>query len=159
MVVDERAFVPVAIWRRARPAGSCGSTSGGEQLMVGVGSQASPQLIYFGTDARLKDPSKWVVPIEVARWLFLRADRLMFIGPGQEMGRRFARIDNRMLAYTADILGSLTGIAVFGVISYLHVAASIWFAIALAIGVWFVAAPAVAACAAGGRSSGTGRPG
>ena len=34
----------------------------------------------------------------------------MFVGPGQEMGRRFAAIDNRVLAYTADILSSLTPI-------------------------------------------------
>ena len=91
--------------------------------MIDVGSQQSPQLIYFGTDARVKDPSKWVVPIEVLASYFFVLIALMFVGPGQEMGRRFAAIDNRVLAYTADILGSLTGIAVFGLMSYFRVAA------------------------------------
>ncbi len=50
--------------RGARPSGSCGSTTRSARLMIDVGSQQSPQLIYFGTDARVKDPSKWVVPIE-----------------------------------------------------------------------------------------------
>ena len=82
--------------------------------MIDVGSQQSPQLIYFGTDARVKDPSKWVVPIELLAAYFFALVALLFVGPGQEMGRRFAAIDNRVAAYTADILGSLTGIAVFG---------------------------------------------
>jgi SAM-dependent methyltransferase len=132
------ALVPVAILATGSACGFLWVYERWGQLIVGVGSQASPQLIYFGTDARLKDPSKWVVPIELLAGYFFVLIALMFIGPGQEIGRRFARIDNRMLAYTADILGSLTGIAVFGVLSYLHVAASIWFAVGLAIGVWFV---------------------
>ena len=87
--------------------------------MVDVGSQQSPQLIYFGTESRVKDPSKWVVPIEVLAGYFFVLIALLFVGLGQEMGRRFAAIDNRVLAYTADILGSLAGIVVFGVMSYL----------------------------------------
>ena len=106
--------------------------------MIDVGSQQSPQLIYFGTDARVKDPSKWVVPIEVLAGYFFVLVALLFVGPGQEMGRRFAVIDNRVLAYTADILGSLTGIAVFGLMSYFRVPAWVWFLIALAIGIGFV---------------------
>src|SRR5580765_8645385 len=33
------------------------------RVMIDVGGQQSPQLIYFGTDARLKDASTFVVPI------------------------------------------------------------------------------------------------
>src|SRR4029077_21235214 len=109
------------------------------QLMVDVGSQQSPQLIYFGTDTRVKDPSTWVVPIELFAAYFFVLIALLFVGPGQEMGRRFAAIDNRLLAYTAGIVGSLTGIAVFGLMSYFRVPAVFWFLIALAIAVGFVA--------------------
>jgi SAM-dependent methyltransferase len=63
---------------------------------------------------------------------------LLFVGLGQEMGRRFAIIENRVGAYTADILGSLTGIAAFGLLSYLWVPAWAWFAIVLAIVIAFV---------------------
>ena len=132
------AFVPVAIVATASACGFLWVYNAFGQVMVDVGSQQSPQLIYFGTDARVKDPSKWVVPIEMLAGYFFVLVALMFIGPGQEMGRRFAAIDNRLLAYSADILGSLAGIAVFGVMSYFHVPAVIWFLIALAIGVWFV---------------------
>ena len=109
-----------------------------DRLMVDVGSQASPQLIYFGTDARVKDPSKWVVPMEVLAAFFFVLIALLFVGLGQEMGRRFAAIENRVAAYTADILGSLAGIASFGLMSYFRMPATVWFAIALMIGVGFV---------------------
>ena len=74
----------------------------------------------------------------IAGGLFLRADRAHVRGTGQEMGRRFAAIDNRLLAYTVDIVGSLTGIAVFGLMSYFRVPALFWFLIGLTIGVCFV---------------------
>ena len=106
--------------------------------MVDVGSQQSPQLIYFGTDGRVQDPTKWVVPIEVLAAYFFVLVALLFVGPGQEMGRRFAAIDNRLLAYTADILGSLAGITVFGLMSFFRVPAWVWFLIALVIGIGFV---------------------
>ena len=106
--------------------------------MVDVGSQQSPQHIYFGTDARVKDPSQCVVPIEVLAAFFFVLIALMFVGLGQEMGRRFDAIANRVAAYTADILGSLAGIVAFGLVSYFRVPAVVWFAIAMALGVCFV---------------------
>ena len=108
------------------------------QIMVDVGSQQSPQLIYFGTELRVKDPSKWVIPIEILAGYFFALVALLFVGLGQEMGRRFAGIENRMLAYSVDILGSLTGIAVFGVMSFFRLPAYVWFAIAMALAVYFV---------------------
>src|SRR2546421_1843007 len=35
------------------------------RLIIDVGNQSSPQLIYFGTEYRAKDPSAFVVPIEI----------------------------------------------------------------------------------------------
>jgi SAM-dependent methyltransferase len=132
------ALFPLAVVATASAYGFLWAYNSFGQLVIDVGSQQSPQLIYFGTDTRIKDPSKWVVPIELVAGYFFVAIALLFIGPGQEMGRRFAVIDNRMLAYTADILGSLAGIAVFGLMSYIRVPAPLWFLIALAIGVCFV---------------------
>ena len=64
--------------------------------MINVGSQQSPQLIYFGTDARRNDPSRFVVPIEVLAGLFFVLIALVFVGPGQELGRRFSAVENRV---------------------------------------------------------------
>jgi SAM-dependent methyltransferase len=108
------------------------------QVMIDVGSQQSPQLIYFGTDSRRKDPSRFVVPVEVLAGFFFVLIALLFVGPGQELGRRFNQVHNRILAYTADILGSLTGIAVFGLMSYFWLPAVVWFAIVLLLGLVFV---------------------
>jgi len=108
------------------------------QVMIDVGGQQSPQLIYFGTDARRRDPSRFVIPIEVLAGVFFVLIALMFIGPGQELGRRFNAVSNRAVAYTVDILGSLTGIAVFGLMSYCWLPALYWFAIALFLGLLFV---------------------
>ena len=83
--------------------------------MIDVGGQQSPQLIYFGTDARRRDPSRFVVPIEVLAGVFFVLIALVFVGLGPGAGaavRRRSR--NRVVAYTADILGSLAGIAAFG---------------------------------------------
>jgi SAM-dependent methyltransferase len=131
-------LVPLALVAAASACGLLWAYSAFSRLMIDVGSQQSPQLIYFGTDARMKDPSKWVVPIEVLAAYFFVLIALMFVGPGQEMGRRFAAIEDRVVAYTADILGGLAGIAAFGLMSYFWVPAMVWFLGALAIGVGFV---------------------
>ncbi len=112
---------------RARPAG-----------MIDVGSQQSPQVIYFGAELRLKDFSKWVIPIELLAGYFFALIALLFAALGQEMGRRFAAIENRLLSYSVDILGSLAGIVAFAAMSYFRLPAYFWFAIALALGSYFV---------------------
>ena len=131
-------LVPLAIVSAGAACGFLWLYSASTRVMIDVGSQQSPQLIYFGTDARVKDPSKWVVPMELLAAVFFVFIAMLFVGIGQEMGRRFAAIEDRVAAYTADILGSLTGIAAFGLLSYLWVPAWAWFAIALAIGIAFV---------------------
>jgi SAM-dependent methyltransferase len=132
-------FVPLVLLGTASAAGFLWTYSYFTQVIVDVGSQQqSPQLIYFGTDARIKDPSKLVVPIEAIAGYFFVVIAVSFIGLGQEMGRRFDAIAQPMRAYTADILGSLTGIAVFGLTSYLCVPAAIWFLIVLCLGLGLV---------------------
>ncbi len=132
------ALIPLAIVTAASASGILWAYNNFSQVLIDVGSQQSPQLIYFGTDARIRDPTKWVVPMEVLAAYFFVLVALLFVGPGQEMGRRFAVIDNRLTAYTADIVGSLAGIAAFGLMSLFQVPAWIWFLIALTIGIRFV---------------------
>jgi SAM-dependent methyltransferase len=96
-------------------------------LTVSLGGQGSPQLIYFGTEYRPADPSRWVIPIWVIGGAFFTLIALTFIGPGQVMGRAFAAIPDRVRAYSTDILGSLAGIASFAAISYLELPPEAWF--------------------------------
>jgi SAM-dependent methyltransferase len=107
-------------------------------LVIDVGSQRAPQLIYFGTDSRASDVSKFVIPIEVIAGFFFVLIALLFVGLGQVMGRRFAAIPNRIAAYTADVLGSLTGILVFAAASYLQLPAFCWFVFSLGLSLLFI---------------------
>lgn len=112
------------------------------RLVIDVGGQASPQQIYFGTEGRLlklmKDPSVFVLPIEVVAGIFFALIALLFLGLGQEMGRAFNAIPNRVAAYTTNILGSLVGILVFAAASWLQTTPHLWFAISLAICLYFI---------------------
>lgn len=108
-----------------------------DNLTIDVGSQASPQMIYFGTEYRPKDPSQFVVPLEVVAGTFLVLIALMFVGLGQVMGRLFDVIPNRVGAYTMNILGSLVGIAAFGLCSYFWTTPHIWFALSMALVLYF----------------------
>jgi SAM-dependent methyltransferase len=121
------------------------------RVMIDVGGQRSPQQIYFGADARVADPAGFVVPIEAVAAVFFVAIALVFVGLGQVMGRRFDAIPDRLTAYSADILGSLTGIAVFAAVSYWQVPATAWFVLAMGLGLYFTPrlrwAHACAACA------------
>ncbi len=131
-------LVPLSILITVSACGVLWVYTHNDQVVVDVGSQQSPQQVFFGSEARIKDPTKWVIPIEVLAAYFYVLIALLFIGPGQEVGRRFAAIDGRLTAYTADILGSLAGIAVFGLMSFFQTPAWVWFLIALAIGIYFV---------------------
>ena len=72
------------------------------------------------------------MPIECIAAVFFAIIALMFVGLGQAMGRAFAAAPNRVTAYSVDILGSLAGIAGFGIVSYWQTSPVVWFAIGLA---------------------------
>src|SRR5437899_7457791 len=55
------------------------------QVMIDVGGQGSPQQIYFGTEYRARDVSRFVVPIEAVAATFFVLIALMFVGLGQTM--------------------------------------------------------------------------
>jgi SAM-dependent methyltransferase len=103
------------------------------QVMIDVGSQGSPQQIYFGTEYRARDVSRFVVPIEVVAATFFVLTALIFVGLGQTLGRAFGAVPDRVIAYTVNIAGSLAGIAAIAALSYLQTPPEIWFAIAFAL--------------------------
>lgn len=108
------------------------------QVMIDVGGQGSPQQIYFGTEYRARDVSRFVIPLEAVAGLFFVLIALAFVGLGQVMGRTFQQIQNRVAAYTINVGGSLAGLAMFAGVSYLRMAPEVWFAVALALTLYFV---------------------
>jgi SAM-dependent methyltransferase len=131
-------FVPLSLCAATSAAGFLWIYERFGQVMVEVGSQQSPQVIYFGAELRSRDFSKWVIPIELLAGYFFGLVALVFVGLGQEMGRRFSVIENRLIAYSVDILGSLTGIVAFGLMSYFRLPAYCWFSVSMALGWCFV---------------------
>jgi len=103
------------------------------RLAIDVGGQGSPQEVFFGTEYRANDPGSFIIPIEVVAGTFFVLIALLFVGLGQVMGRAFKKIPNRVAAYTTNVLGSLAGIVVFGVMSQLCLPPTIWFAFVGAI--------------------------
>jgi spermidine synthase len=99
---------------------------------VDVGNQASPQLVFFGVEYQPRDPSTFVIPIEVLCGIFFVLIALSMVGPGQQLGRALAKLSNRVESYTVNILGSIAGIALFAACSWLEVPPVGWFAIVLA---------------------------
>jgi spermidine synthase len=132
--------LPLALLAVTMAAGLA-STRVSRQIAVDVGAQKTAQEVFFGTEPAFAgdlDTSKWVVPVEALAGLFFVLIALTFVGLGQAMGRAFDAIPDRVAAYTADVLGSLTGIAAFGVMSWLRTPPEVWFAVA-AVGVlWFL---------------------
>jgi SAM-dependent methyltransferase len=124
-----QAALPVAMLAFAAAIGTHLAYWGwAEQLSVSVGSQASPGMIYFGTDYRPADPSRWVIPMWAVAGAFFALVALTFVGLGQVMGRAFDAIPGRVRAYTIDVLGSLTGIAAFAAMSWFELPPTAWFA-------------------------------
>lgn len=103
------------------------------QVMIDVGGQGSPQQIYFGTEYRAQDVSRFVVPLEAVAATFFTLIALVFIGLGQTMGRAFGGVPDRVTAYTVNIAGSLAGIVAMAALSYLQTPPEAWFAIAVAL--------------------------
>ena len=108
------------------------------RILVDVGGQGSPQQIFFGTEYKSRDPSSFVVPVEIIGALFFALIAMIFIGPGQVMGRCLDQLPNRVLAYSVNVLGSLSGIALFAAVSYFRTSPLLWFAIATIPSIIFV---------------------
>jgi spermidine synthase len=102
------------------------------ERLVDVGHQASPQLVFFGAEHQGGDLSHFFIPIWIVNGVFFFLVALAMIGPGQELGRAFDRVPRRVVAYTANILGSIAGILVFAACSWLQVSPFWWFLIIVA---------------------------
>jgi SAM-dependent methyltransferase len=89
------------------------------QDIIDVGKNVSaPQMVFFGTEARVNDVATFVIPIEwVAAFFFVLIAAAM-IGPGQVLGRRFAKFPNAVEAYIVNIAGSLAGVLLFNIFSW-----------------------------------------
>lgn len=106
--------------------------------LVNVGNQASPQLVFFGTEYVTPDPAGFFVPVEVMGGFFFLVLALALIGPGQELGRAFVLIPDRVQAYSLNIFGSIVGIALFAVCSWYELNPLWWFGPVGAALVYFV---------------------
>jgi spermidine synthase len=106
-----------------------------------VGDQIAPQVVFFGTEYAARDPTRFVIPIEVVEGFFFLMVALVMVGPGQELGRAFGRVPDRLRAYTLNILGSLSGILLFAVCSWLELSPLFWFVPVVVILGYFLLAP------------------
>jgi hypothetical protein len=108
-----------------------------------VGNQASPQLVFFGTEYHSQDLSRYAIPIEVLCGFFFLVIALALIGPGQELGRALNRWPNRVQAYTLNITGSIAGIVLFAACSWFQLSPLWWFlAVALGLSYFYFISPA-----------------
>jgi spermidine synthase len=107
-------------------------------VAVTVGGDRSPEVVYFGTDVRRPDLAKFVIPVEVLGGIFFVLTALLFIGPGQFMGRAFGRHRHRLAAYSCNICGSLAGILAFAAASLLQLPPVVWFAAAFGAVSWIL---------------------
>lgn len=101
-------------------------------LAIDVGHQASPQVVFFGTEYRNPDVAQFTVPIELIAAVFFILIVLMFVGLGQVLGRAFDAYPDRIMGYTLNIAGSIAGIIGFSVLSFLQAPPLVWFAVACA---------------------------
>lgn len=101
-----------------------------EGLAIDVGSQTSPQRVFFGTESRNPDIAQFVIPIDLIGGVFFVLIALLFVGLGQVLGRAFDAYPNRIVGYTLNIGGSIVGIVGFTLLSFARVPPVVWFSIA-----------------------------
>jgi spermidine synthase len=101
------------------------SSPGADLVRVGVAD--NPHAVYFGTAFAAEDPTGFMIPIEVIEGVFFLMIALILSGPGQVLGRALIAVPERLTAYTLNIVGSLAGLALFSVCSWLELAPIWWF--------------------------------
>jgi SAM-dependent methyltransferase len=140
---DYLSWTPLLLVIALAAAHAVEISSGSFQKFVDVGNQASPQQVYFGAEYHSQDLSRYAIPVEVLCGFFFLVIALTFVGPGQKLGRALTQWPNRVHAYTLNIVGSIVGIALFAVCSWLEIPAFWWFLLtALGLGYFLFASPA-----------------
>jgi SAM-dependent methyltransferase len=121
----------VAGFSAERLLGSLGQTSFESE-------QSASQLVYFGAEYNAGDIAQFRIPVEVVNGFFFVMIALVFVGPGQMLGRSLGAVPDRVRAYTINIFGSLVGIVLFGVLSACHLSPFWWFLPPVVALVYFV---------------------
>ena len=124
-----RTVLPLALVAVAMAMATAWAYNHYGQFAVDVGNQKSPQVVYFGTEYRARDPSKSLIPVEAVAAVFFVLIAFTFIGLGQALGRAFNAVPDRITAYSADLLGSLAGIGAFALASSFNTTPHLWFAV------------------------------
>ena len=101
------------------------------------GNKAAPQMVYFGTEARIRDVAAFVVPIELVVGFFFALVAASMVGVGQLLGRRLAAVPDAVRGYMVNIAGSLAGILLFQLCS-LWLSPVWWFSFVAAGLIWFL---------------------
>ena len=96
---------------------------------VNVGEQTNPEVVFYGAESFAQKKLEFAVPAEVLFGIYFVFIAAALIGPGQEMGRAFNAVPGRLGAYSANLLGSLAGIALFTVGSALQLPPLVWFTV------------------------------
>jgi hypothetical protein len=110
---------------------TCNLNTGLLQAVFAVGNPAKPDVVYYGTESVIlkENPLPFTIPMELVGALFFVVIAGTLVGPGQEMGRAFNRVENRTTAYSANLLGSLVGIGMFAGSSLLRLPPIVWFSL------------------------------
>ena len=111
------------------------------ETVLRVEDQIAPQVVFFGTEYAARDPTHFVIPIEAVEGFFFLMVALVMVGPGQELGRAFRRVPDRLSAYTLNILGSLIGILLFAACSWLELSPIFWFVPVVVVLGYFLLTP------------------
>jgi spermidine synthase len=135
-------YTPALLLVSMLAAQAISASQGGLESVFRVGNPLAPQLVFFGTEYAAHDPTRFIVPIEVVEAFFFLIVTLIMLGPGQELGRAFTRVPNRLEAYSLNILGSLAGITMFAVGSWQEWPPVAWFAPVAILLVYFLFVPA-----------------
>ena len=103
--------------------------------MTRVGDHDKSEVVFFGTEATVTGELTFRIPVELIAGVFYVLVGAAMVGPGQELGRAFNRMPNRTASYTANLLGSLAGIAGFAAFSLLALPPVVWFSVVV-VGVY-----------------------
>ncbi|MEK6337564.1 MAG: hypothetical protein AABM67_21805 [Acidobacteriota bacterium] len=102
----------------------------------------SPQVVFFGVATHTPDIFRYPIPVEVLCGFFFIVIAIAMIGPGQELGRLLNLWPNRVQAYTINIGGSIAGILLFSLCSYLQLSPLWWFGfVALCLAYFYFVSP------------------
>lgn len=98
-----------------------------------IGLPESPFFSQIGVVSWVSDPVYHKYVIVTTCSVFYVSVALLFVGPGQILGRLLLTVPDRITAYTANIVGSLVGILLFSLCSKLELGPFWWFLI-IAVG-------------------------